>query len=270
MKPANESGGYGLLDRRPGHAQPSSTTPSRTIEADPRNWVAQPILSLSTVPTLCDGRDRTAPRRPAAVHPQRRDAATSPPAASRGSPSARARSSSTPRRAAAARTPGSWRPTDVDRVRSNRATRPRPVTADDAALPRRRQPLLGCPIPRTRRGHRPGRAQLHRARDRPADERAVHVGAACSPSPAAAWPFEQQHDGHHGRGADRALPRRRSAQPRQHRRRASRSARENLRTTREVHPARGVADRERPVPVRRLATPRAASSDAAAPGSSVT
>jgi uncharacterized circularly permuted ATP-grasp superfamily protein len=26
------------------------------IEADPRNWVAQPILSLSTAPTLCDGR----------------------------------------------------------------------------------------------------------------------------------------------------------------------------------------------------------------------
>jgi len=25
------------------------------LEADPRNWVAQPILSLSTVPTLCDG-----------------------------------------------------------------------------------------------------------------------------------------------------------------------------------------------------------------------
>ena len=25
------------------------------IEADPRNWVAQPTLALSTVPTLCDG-----------------------------------------------------------------------------------------------------------------------------------------------------------------------------------------------------------------------
>jgi len=25
------------------------------IEADPRNWVAQPILNLSTAPTLCDG-----------------------------------------------------------------------------------------------------------------------------------------------------------------------------------------------------------------------
>jgi uncharacterized circularly permuted ATP-grasp superfamily protein len=25
------------------------------IEAEPRRWVAQPILSLSTAPTLCDG-----------------------------------------------------------------------------------------------------------------------------------------------------------------------------------------------------------------------
>ncbi len=25
------------------------------VEADPRNWVAQPILTLSTAPTLCDG-----------------------------------------------------------------------------------------------------------------------------------------------------------------------------------------------------------------------
>ena len=26
------------------------------IKADPRNYIAQPTLSLSTVPTLCDGR----------------------------------------------------------------------------------------------------------------------------------------------------------------------------------------------------------------------
>lgn len=54
VKPANESGGSGLL---------IGNRASRTeldahiamIEADPRNWVAQPILQLSTVPTLCDG-----------------------------------------------------------------------------------------------------------------------------------------------------------------------------------------------------------------------
>ncbi len=54
LKPANESGGYGLLigDR----ATASELDGHRAmIEADPRNWVAQPILSLSTAPTLCDG-----------------------------------------------------------------------------------------------------------------------------------------------------------------------------------------------------------------------
>jgi len=53
VKPANESGGYGLLIGR-------SATPGElaaraaAIEADPRNWVAQPILDLSTAPTICD------------------------------------------------------------------------------------------------------------------------------------------------------------------------------------------------------------------------
>jgi uncharacterized circularly permuted ATP-grasp superfamily protein len=54
MKPANESGGYGLLigDRA---TRSELDAHIALIEADPRNWVAQPILSLSTVPTLCDG-----------------------------------------------------------------------------------------------------------------------------------------------------------------------------------------------------------------------
>jgi uncharacterized circularly permuted ATP-grasp superfamily protein len=54
VKPANESGGYGLLigDR----ATPAERrAAAEAIEADPRNWIAQPILQLSTVPTLCDG-----------------------------------------------------------------------------------------------------------------------------------------------------------------------------------------------------------------------
>jgi uncharacterized circularly permuted ATP-grasp superfamily protein len=51
VKPANESGGYGLL------IGPKSTAAQREkclaqIKADPRNWIAQPTLSLSTVPTL--------------------------------------------------------------------------------------------------------------------------------------------------------------------------------------------------------------------------
>ena len=54
VKPANESGGYGILigDR----ATDEQLAASReAIEADPRNWVAQPILDLSTVPTVIDG-----------------------------------------------------------------------------------------------------------------------------------------------------------------------------------------------------------------------
>jgi len=54
VKPANESGGYGLLigDRA---TRSELDAHIALIEADPRNWVAQPILSLSTVPTLCAG-----------------------------------------------------------------------------------------------------------------------------------------------------------------------------------------------------------------------
>ncbi len=54
LKPANESGGYGLTIG-------SSATDAEleeaiaAIKADPRNWVAQPILQLSTAPTLCAG-----------------------------------------------------------------------------------------------------------------------------------------------------------------------------------------------------------------------
>ncbi|WP_111979158.1 circularly permuted type 2 ATP-grasp protein [Algibacillus agarilyticus] len=54
VKPANESGGYGLL------IGPKSTKAEQEktiaqIKADPRNWVAQPTLALSTVPTLAEG-----------------------------------------------------------------------------------------------------------------------------------------------------------------------------------------------------------------------
>ena len=54
VKPANESGGYGIVIGN----QATRDELDRTIEAinaEPRNWVAQPILSLSTVPTLVAG-----------------------------------------------------------------------------------------------------------------------------------------------------------------------------------------------------------------------
>lgn len=53
VKPANESGGYGML------VGPKSTPEERAkfaglIRANPRNYMAQPTLNLSTVPTLCE------------------------------------------------------------------------------------------------------------------------------------------------------------------------------------------------------------------------
>lgn len=54
VKPANESGGYGML------IGPYSTPKERAefaerIKKDPRNYMAQPTLSLSTAPTLFNG-----------------------------------------------------------------------------------------------------------------------------------------------------------------------------------------------------------------------
>jgi uncharacterized circularly permuted ATP-grasp superfamily protein len=54
VKPANESGGYGML------VGPFSSKAERQkfadlIKAKPRNYIAQPTLALSTTPTLCDG-----------------------------------------------------------------------------------------------------------------------------------------------------------------------------------------------------------------------
>ena len=52
VKPANESGGYGILiGNRATDAQLAAQV--EAIEANPRNWVAQPIISISTAPTLC-------------------------------------------------------------------------------------------------------------------------------------------------------------------------------------------------------------------------
>jgi len=54
VKPANESGGYGLLIGPKSTKKEQQDTIAQ-IKADPRNWVAQPTLSLSTVPTLDGG-----------------------------------------------------------------------------------------------------------------------------------------------------------------------------------------------------------------------
>jgi uncharacterized circularly permuted ATP-grasp superfamily protein len=54
VKAANESGGYGML------MGPSATKEQiekfrELIIADPRNYIAQPVISLSRAPTWCDG-----------------------------------------------------------------------------------------------------------------------------------------------------------------------------------------------------------------------
>ena len=53
VKPANESGGYGMLIGPMASAEQRNQF-ARLIKANPRNYMAQPTLSLSTVPTLTD------------------------------------------------------------------------------------------------------------------------------------------------------------------------------------------------------------------------
>ena len=53
VKPANESGGYGMLVG-PASTAAERETFLRLVAADPRNYIAQPTLRLSTVPTLVD------------------------------------------------------------------------------------------------------------------------------------------------------------------------------------------------------------------------
>jgi len=57
VKPANESGGYGML------VGPHSTAEKveefrKLIQEDPNNYIAQPTLSLSVTPTSCETADQ--------------------------------------------------------------------------------------------------------------------------------------------------------------------------------------------------------------------
>jgi len=59
VKPANESGGYGMMIGP--HASPAERAQcAERVRADPRNYMAQPTLTLSTAPTLVG--DGLAPR----------------------------------------------------------------------------------------------------------------------------------------------------------------------------------------------------------------
>jgi uncharacterized circularly permuted ATP-grasp superfamily protein len=55
VKPANESGGYGMLIG-PNSTKKEQEQFAALIKKKPRNYIAQPTLSLSTAPTLCDGK----------------------------------------------------------------------------------------------------------------------------------------------------------------------------------------------------------------------
>jgi len=59
VKPANESGGTGIYIGTQASAEETDQI-RRAVTAEPRNWIAQPVVELSTAPTLCD--DVPAPR----------------------------------------------------------------------------------------------------------------------------------------------------------------------------------------------------------------
>ncbi len=71
VKAVNESGGYGML------MGPFSTAAQRAefaekIRDNPRNYIAQPVVTLSTCPTWTDEGVSPASRRSAAVHRHRK------------------------------------------------------------------------------------------------------------------------------------------------------------------------------------------------------
>jgi uncharacterized circularly permuted ATP-grasp superfamily protein len=59
VKPANESGGYGMLIG-PHASKKELKEFHKLIQQHPRNYIAQPTLALSTCPTLCN--DKLEPR----------------------------------------------------------------------------------------------------------------------------------------------------------------------------------------------------------------
>jgi uncharacterized circularly permuted ATP-grasp superfamily protein len=69
LKPVDASGGKGIVIGA--QAEPAALErASRTLQRDPRNWIAQPLVQLSTAPTFVDGRlePRHLDLRPFAVH----------------------------------------------------------------------------------------------------------------------------------------------------------------------------------------------------------
>ena len=55
IKPVNEAGGYGIVIG-PRASRRELSQAADQVKADPRNYIAQPVVTLSTVPTLCGER----------------------------------------------------------------------------------------------------------------------------------------------------------------------------------------------------------------------
>ena len=72
LKPVDGSGGKGIVIGPHASTGRARRRCAAKVLADPRGWIAQPVVQLSTVPTLIDGPDAPAPRRPAPVRGQRR------------------------------------------------------------------------------------------------------------------------------------------------------------------------------------------------------
>ena len=72
LKPVDGSGGKGIVIGPERVARRSSRCSARRCCEDPRAWIAQPVVQLSTVPTLFERGHAAAARRPAAVRGQRR------------------------------------------------------------------------------------------------------------------------------------------------------------------------------------------------------
>ena len=53
IKPVEGSGGYGIVFG-PQASEKEMATVRRKIQSDPRGWIAQPVVQLSTVPTKAD------------------------------------------------------------------------------------------------------------------------------------------------------------------------------------------------------------------------
>jgi len=69
VKPVDGSGGKGLVVG-PDASKKELSTLKKTLRADPRGWIAQPVIAFSTIPTLVEGglRPRHADLRPFAVN----------------------------------------------------------------------------------------------------------------------------------------------------------------------------------------------------------